>query len=271
MLSFFFFVPLHTAFSALPFTPFSPHFVYFFLDFIFHRLSSLFCIFVSTLQAWHWTCREVLPSAAMGSVSVHQSPCSSRAGHGGKSSTRSGRRSKQTKYVHFMSWARDSSENSQMGTQRSQAAVEHLCTHFTWCEGWSRSRNQSKFRSLPDESVRVMKQSAFHPEQLYLVWTFAVWILGVISAFLLSVFDICIKHLWKNSLFPMKHYFYAQQRVNTIACFSPSACCHFWLWEAAFSFLVGPSVHMLKTHVPSSCISLSISVFPLFLGSAWER
>lgn len=84
------------------------------------------------------------------------------------------------------------------------------------------------------------------------------------------VFDIYMKHLWKNSLFPTKHYFREQQMVNTIACFSPTACSPFWLWKTAFSFfLLGASLHVL--HVPSSCISLSISVFPLFLCSAWER
>lgn len=86
-----------------------------------------------------------------------------------------------------------------------------------------------------------------------------------------SVFDICIKQLWKNSLFPIKHYAYAQQRVNTIVCFSPPASSHLSLGEAAFSVLLGAFVHVLKTHVPSSCISPSISIFPLFLVSAWER
>ena len=91
----------------------------------------------------------------------------------------------------FISWAElaiplRNSQNPQMGTQRSQAAIEHFCTHFTWCEGWSRSRSRSKIRSSPDESVRVVKQSAFHSEWLYLVWIFSGWILGVISPFLLS-------------------------------------------------------------------------------------
>ena len=111
MASFFFFVFLHTAFSGLSFTPFFPYFfVYFFPDFLFHQLSSLFCISVSPLRVWHWTCGGGLLSAAVGSASVYRPPCSSGAGSRGKSTTRSDSRSKQTKYIHFMSWASDSSE-----------------------------------------------------------------------------------------------------------------------------------------------------------------
>lgn len=157
------------------------------MDCLFYQLSSLFRISFSPSQAWCWACWAVLPPAAVGSASVHQRPApAGLAVEGNPGPGVAGQANKQNTST---SWAElavllRNGQNPRIGTQRSEAAVEHLCTHFTWCEGWSRSR--SRTRSSLGGSVRAVKHSAFHTEWLYSVWTFSGWISRVISAFLLS-------------------------------------------------------------------------------------
>lgn len=133
---------------------FFPHFFgfccffFFFLDFLFYQSSSFFCMSISPLQAWHWMCEEVLPSATIGATSVHQPPLSSRPDGGGKSSTRSSR----SKQITSISRAElviplRNSQNPGTGTQISSCRQAPLYL-FHQCEGWSKSR--SKIRNSPE-------------------------------------------------------------------------------------------------------------------------
>lgn len=174
-----------------------------------------------------------------------------------------------------MSWASDSSEKESEPMDGDTEISSCQCTllypfHLMWRLEQKQDQELTRWICQGSEAVCISLRVTLFSLNLLRVdfggnfCFFVVWVSTTTP-----VFDTCTKHLWKNTLFLTKHYFHAQQRVNKIACFSPPACSHFWLWEAAFSFLLGASVHVLKTYVPSFCISLS--VFPLLLGPAWER
>lgn len=136
-------------------------------------------------------------------------PCSGRAGSGGKSRAHSGRISKQTKYINFMSWTSGSAEKRSEPMDRDTEIWSCCWTplypfHLIWrleqeqkqdqeltwwiCQGGEAAYISPRVL-LSLNLLKVDFQSNF--------CFFVVWFSTTTT-----VFDICTKHLSKNSSFP---------------------------------------------------------------------
>lgn len=146
-----FLISLHTNLSALLFGLFSSILIFFFFEFCFPSL------FLSS-HLWKPDTGLVRKAAITSYGSCLRGSASSRL-QGWQCQEiqyQEQRDNQPNKGMHLMSWANDSSEiqsESMERIQRSQAAVAHLCTHFTPCKGWTRSKSWWIHQS--DEAVCV--------------------------------------------------------------------------------------------------------------------